>query len=80
MDNSQIATQIVENIGKENIIDFTKCATRLRFKVKDESIINSALIEALDGVSGTTFLNNQFQVFVALGKIQKVFEEVKAIV
>ena len=38
---NELAKNIVKNIGgKENVISLTHCITRLRFKLKDESIAN----------------------------------------
>lgn len=38
---NELAKEIIGNIGgKENINSLTHCVTRLRFKLKDESIAN----------------------------------------
>ena len=51
MDMKQIATQVIQNIGgKENIVRATHCATRLRLILKDDTKINAAEIENIDGV------------------------------
>lgn len=36
--------------GKDNVEFFTHCVTRLRFNVKDQSKVDTASIEKLDGV------------------------------
>lgn len=51
MNYQDLAKQIIQNIGGEdNVISLVHCATRLRFKLKDTSIANTAVIEKLDGV------------------------------
>ncbi len=59
MDMKQIATQVIQNIGgKENIVRATHCATRLRLILKDDTKINAAEIENIDGVKGA-FCNDR---------------------
>ena len=42
---------ILENVGgSENIENVYHCATRLRFKLKDESIVNEPAIKDMEGV------------------------------
>ncbi|WP_067780658.1 glucose PTS transporter subunit IIA [Actinomyces vulturis] len=38
--------------GADNILHFTHCATRLRFELKDASVIDQAAVEAIPGVLG----------------------------
>lgn len=42
----QLAQDIIKNVGgKENINGLTHCITRLRFKLKDESIANDDVLK-----------------------------------
>ncbi len=41
----KIACQIVEIVGKDNIISATHCATRLRLIVKDKEVIDEKKLE-----------------------------------
>ena len=50
--------------GKDNIISFTHCMTRLRFNVKDKGLVQTESIEQLDGVVGTQWANNQIQIII----------------
>lgn len=51
MTNTELAKQIVSNVGGEtNISTFTHCATRLRFTLKDMSKANVDTLKNLEGV------------------------------
>ncbi len=52
---SQLAKQIIDEIGADNVESLTHCQTRLRFVVKDRKRINDKRIEALDDVKGVFF-------------------------
>lgn len=41
----KIANDIIEIIGKDNILSVTHCATRLRVMVKDREVINDKKME-----------------------------------
>jgi len=69
---------IIENIGgKNNIINVSNCATRLRFDLKDTDKVNKEEIEKLDGVVGTNLVGKQCQVIVG-GDVIKYFPLVQA--
>ena len=47
MDYKKTATEIVRLVGgKENISSLTHCITRVRFKLKDNSLANAAEVKA----------------------------------
>lgn len=50
--------------GKENIISVYHCATRLRFKLKDESVADESGIREIDGVLSVIKSGGQFQVVI----------------
>lgn len=50
-----IARAIIDEVGADNIISATHCATRLRLVVKDQSKINSKAVEKIDEVKGTFY-------------------------
>lgn len=61
----QLINNIVDNMGgKENITFFTHCVTRLRFNVKDKSLVKDKEIEQYPGVLGDQWQNGQFQVII----------------
>ena len=79
MDNKQIAQKIVDIIGEDNITYMTHCATRLRFNVKDESVVSLSKLDKVEGVLKSQFQNGQLQVILG-AKVTGVFEELQKIV
>lgn len=60
-----LSNRIVELVGgKENIVNFTHCITRLRFNVKDRGLINNEEVESVSGVVGTQFAGDQYQIII----------------
>ena len=74
MKNRDIAIKILDKIGENNITYLTHCATRLRFNVKDESIINLSALSEIEGVITSQFKNGQLQVVIG-AKVEGVFDE-----
>lgn len=61
----KIAEEIRERIGgAANISNCTHCMTRLRFTLKDTSLVKAEEIEALQGVLGIKNAGGQFQVII----------------
>lgn len=61
----QLADQIVPLIGgKDNLVSFVHCATRLRFNVKDKSRPEIEKIKNLPGVVGTNWAGDQLQLII----------------
>lgn len=50
--------------GKENVTIVTHCMTRLRFNLKDESIVNEDEIKKISGVIGVIKAGGQFQIII----------------
>ena len=63
--------------GKANINEAWHCATRLRFKLKDENKAQTAEIEALPGVVTVVKSAGQYQVVIG-NSVAKVFEPLAA--
>lgn len=62
---SDIADNVVDLLGgKDNIVFFTHCVTRLRFNVKDKASVKKDEIEKLDKVVGTQWSGEQFQIII----------------
>lgn len=60
-----LAQKIVDNVGgKENINSLTHCITRLRFKLKDESLANDDVLKQMDGVVTVMKSGGQYQVVI----------------
>ena len=77
MDYKKTATQIVENIGgKENIASLTHCITRVRFKLKDNSLASAEAVKKIDGVINVIEQGGQFQVVIG-NEVEDVFNAVQ---
>ncbi|ROR07627.1 PTS transporter subunit EIIC [Erwinia sp. JUb26] len=70
-----IAIELVNVIGRENIISATHCATRLRLQVKDRAQIDDEKIRNVSEVKGVFFNSGQYQVILGTGIVNKVYAE-----
>lgn len=73
----QAAGQIVNTVGKDNIISATHCATRLRLIVKDKDKIDEKALQAIPLVKGTFFNAGQYQIILGTGIVNKVYGEMQ---
>ncbi|GAB2021085.1 beta-glucoside-specific PTS transporter subunit IIABC [Pseudolactococcus yaeyamensis] len=72
----ELAKKIVKEVGGEgNINSLTHCITRLRFKLKDESKANDAVLKNMDGVVTVMKAGGQYQVVIG-NHVPNVYEEV----
>ncbi len=61
----ELAGKIIEGVGgKENIVSLAHCATRLRFKLKDDSKADKAALEKTKGVVAVVQQGGQNQVVI----------------
>ncbi len=61
----KLAHDIVSNVGgKSNVISLTHCITRLRFKLRDESMANDDVLKKMDGVVTVMKSGGQYQVVI----------------
>lgn len=74
---NEIAGQIIEVIGRENILSATHCATRLRVIVKDREVIDDKKVEKIDEVKGVFFTSGQYQIILGTGIVNKVYAEIE---
>lgn len=64
-DYEKLATSIVEAIGgKSNVKSVTHCATRLRFALKVNGLVDKKTLEAIPGVLGTQVAAGTYQVLI----------------
>ncbi|PQP81547.1 PTS beta-glucoside transporter subunit EIIBCA [Paenibacillus sp. PCH8] len=75
MKTEDLAKEIIANIGQDNITYATHCATRLRFNVKDESLVNLKALDRLEGVLRAQFNSGQLQIIIG-AKVKTVFDAV----
>lgn len=62
---ADLADKVLELLGgKDNISFFTHCVTRLRFNVKDKSIVDVKGIEGIAGVMGCQWVGDQLQIII----------------
>lgn len=79
-DYPQFAAEIVAAVGgKENIVNVTNCMTRLRFVLKDESIVKDDEVKAIKGVMGVVHGGGQYQIPIGT-YVSDLCPEVKKIV
>lgn len=65
MDYKVVAEKIVDCLGKEkNISSVMHCMTRLRFTLKDESIVDDEKVKSIKGVMGVMKKGGQYQVII----------------
>lgn len=77
MDFKQLAKDIVEQIGGlSNISQVRNCSTRLRFDLKDYSIVNEDRLKKIKGVAGVVNKGGQFQVIIGT-EVAHVREEIE---
>lgn len=76
MKYKELVETIVKNVGgKENIISLAHCVTRLRFKLKDESIAKTELLKKTEGIVTVVQSGGQYQVVIG-NHVPDVFKEV----
>ena len=76
--NAEKATIFLEALGgKDNIVDVTNCATRLRISVKDESLVQDVEVFKGAGAHGLVKNGKAIQVIVGLSvpKVREDFEK-----
>lgn len=70
-----IARQILELIGtKDNVTFATHCMTRLRFNLKDNSLVNEDGLKQVKGVIGTQYSSGQLQIIIGQ-TVEHVYKE-----
>ncbi|AIQ57421.1 beta-glucoside-specific PTS transporter subunit IIABC [Paenibacillus borealis] len=74
--NKDLSKQIITLVGGEdNVNSVFHCATRLRFKLKDNSKANKAALEKTPGVITVVENSGQFQVVIG-NNVSQVFEQI----
>ena len=74
--NKEIAENVLKAVGgAANVVDVTHCMTRLRFRLKDDTVPKDAEVEKITGVLKVIRGGNQYQVVIG-NNVSKVYEEV----
>ena len=75
-DNAKIAADVLAAVGgKENVDNVMHCFTRLRFSLKDFDAVDDSKVKAIDGVIGTMYKGDQYQVVIG-PTVPEVYKEV----
>jgi hypothetical protein len=79
VDYKALAPFIIENVGgKENVDSLTHCVTRLRFRLKDESLANKEALKSKEGVIDVIQKGGQYQVVIG-NAVEEAFDAVMAV-
>lgn len=79
MDYKKLAEKILEKIGgKGNVESVVHCMTRLRFTLKDESIVDDESVKKIKGVLGIMKKGGQYQIIVG-NEVAAVYKELCAL-
>lgn len=77
--SSKIALSLLDLVGgKQNVSDVFHCMTRLRFNLKDASLVDLEEIKKVEGVFGAQVVSGEIQIVVGAG-VESVYNEVIAI-
>lgn len=79
MNYNSLAEEILKLVGgQQNVSSLTHCATRLRFKLKDNKKANKGELENIDGVLSVVESGGQFQVVIG-NEVPYVYKEISKI-
>lgn len=75
----ELASTILMNVGgKGNVSQVLHCATRLRFRLRDEALANTDVLKKTDGVMSVIKAGGQYQVVIGTD-VAQVYEEIVAL-
>lgn len=75
MDYESVAKKILQRVGgAENVTGLVHCMTRLRFNLKDESIVDDEAVKKTKGVMGIMKKGGQYQIIIG-NDVGYVYEE-----
>lgn len=75
MDYESVAKKILQRVGgAENVTGLVHCMTRLRFNLKDESVVDDEAVKKTKGVMGVMKKGGQYQIIIG-NDVGYVYEE-----
>ncbi len=74
MDHQKVAQDVLEAVGKDNIIAATHCATRLRLVLQDDTKVDEKKLDENDDIKGTFKANGQYQIIIGAGDVNDVYK------
>ena len=78
VNRKELAAGVVKGIGgPENVEFMTHCMTRLRFNVKDKSLVQEEKIGQVPGVIGSQWQGDQFQIIIG-ASVGEVYKQVSS--
>ena len=75
MHYKKVASQVIEAVGRDNMVAAAHCATRLRLVLKDDQKIDQAALDNNADVKGTFKTNGQYQIIIGPGDVNFVYDE-----
>ena len=75
MDHKQVATDVINAVGKDNLVAAAHCATRLRLVLKDDDKVDQKALDNNADVKGTFKTNGQYQIIIGPGDVNNVYDE-----
>lgn len=79
LDYAKVARNIIAGIGgKDNVVSLIHCMTRLRFTLKDESIVDDEAVKKITGVMGIMKKAGQYQIIIG-NDVAYVYNELNRI-
>lgn len=75
MDYTKLASDIIQAVGKDNLIVAAHCATRLRLVLKDDTKVDQKSLDENPDVKGTFKIDGQYQVIIGAGDVNFVYDE-----
>lgn len=80
MDYKIMAKEILQEVGgAENISNMTYCATRLRLKLKDQTIVDDEKVKNIEGVVNVVNKAGQYQLLIGT-EVPKLYDEFEDLV
>lgn len=76
MDHKKVAKEVIEAVGRDNMVRAAHCATRLRLVLKDDDKIDQAALDNNPDVKGTFKTNGQYQIIIGPGDVNFVYDEI----
>ena len=75
--NKNLASNILNIVGIDNVISATNCMTRLRLKLVNKNLSMLDKLKALDGVLGINEADEELQIILGPGKATNVTNELR---
>ncbi len=75
MNYSKVASDVIQAVGKDNLVAAAHCATRLRLVLKDDTKVDQKELNKNPDVKGTFKIDGQYQVIIGAGDVNFVYDE-----